>query len=62
MAVPSARQMIWPNEMPFDINALAVPGAVAAADACKSAVIWRASISMNPEPNVPMVLRELPII
>ena len=39
-----------------------VPGAVASRIVSRSAVIWRASISMKPEPNMPTVLRELPML
>jgi len=35
------------------------PGGVASQIACRSAVIWRDNISTKPEPNMPIVAREL---
>ena len=60
--VPSTRRAILPDDMPFEIKACAVPGGVASRIACRSPVIWRASISMKPEPNMPTVLRELAML
>ena len=57
--VPSARRAMWPKEIPFEVKARVCPGAVMSRAARRSAVIWRASISMNPEPNIPIVAREL---
>src|SRR5215470_7119244 len=58
---PSKLHRRLPKEMPFDERALACPGAILSRSFCRSAVICRASISMNPEPNIPMVFRELAI-
>jgi hypothetical protein len=51
-----------PNETPFVMSAWLVPAPVAFRIVCKSVVICRASISMKPEPFMPMVLRSLAMV
>jgi len=40
-------------------NQRRAPGGILSRMACSSRVIWRASISIKPEPNMPTVAREL---
>ena len=56
---PSAWRRMKPKETPLVTRARAPPAGVASRIACKSVVIWRASISINPEPTMPRVARRL---
>src|SRR5437762_754797 len=49
--------MITPKAIPLESSFLCVPGAVALPIACRSEVICRASISIKPDPNIPIVFR-----
>ncbi len=55
--VPSARRVSAPNETPVETSAAVCPGSRRSRMDIRSTVIWRASISMKPEPNMPIVAR-----
>src|SRR6266853_5412707 len=57
--VPLALCVRVPKLTPFDGNGVLLPGGVASRSACRSAVIWRASISTKPDPFMPIVFRSL---
>ena len=57
--MPSARWLRTPKEMPLATRGAEPPDAIVSRMACSSRVIWRASISIKPEPNMPTVAREL---
>ena len=50
-----------PNETPFDRRTFDPPDGVASRMAWRRSVIWRANISMYPDPNMPGVAREFAI-
>jgi hypothetical protein len=56
------RRASVPKPPPLQTSARAVPGVMESRIACMSAVICRASISIKPEPFIPMVLRSLAIV
>ena len=57
--LPSAWWIRVPNEIPFEANATLVPGGAVFRAVWRSAVICRASISMKPEPFIPIVFLSL---